>query len=182
MCFLAGSRYDRAAAAEAISRRYERIPPAMPRLLARVAADRAFAELVVQLRTLGWLDWHILQALANAALNDKLSREGLSRDVDRAQARTRELLETWDLDEDLEHPIQVSLDDMEFHRRTTIPLVADVYGLTLHQPTPDFDAIDRFLGDRCFYWTDDVEHADPFPLATELATRTLSQPRRRVTD
>ena len=36
-------------------------------------------------------------------------------------------------------------------------------GLECHQQTPDFDAISDFLGYRFNYWTDDVEHENPFP-------------------
>jgi len=33
-------------------------------------------------------------------------------------------------------------------------------GLEVHQPTPDFNAISDFLGQRYSYWTDDIEHPD----------------------
>jgi hypothetical protein len=34
--------------------------------------------------------------------------------------------------------------------------------LTVHQGTPDIGAIERVLAERYGYWTDDIEHADPF--------------------
>jgi hypothetical protein len=39
---------------------------------------------------------------------------------------------------------------------------AETYGLELHQLTPDFPALEDFITHRYNFWTDDVEHADPF--------------------
>lgn len=41
---------------------------------------------------------------------------------------------------------------------------AKTYKLELHQPTPVFSAIEDFLAKRYNFWTDDVEHDDPFAL------------------
>ena len=35
-------------------------------------------------------------------------------------------------------------------------------GLECRQSTPDFEAIDHFLRYRYNYWTDNIEHTDPF--------------------
>ena len=39
---------------------------------------------------------------------------------------------------------------------------AKTYGLETHQRTPNFSAIDDFLSHRYNFWTDDIEHDDPF--------------------
>jgi hypothetical protein len=162
-----GPTYDIASALEAIARRYERIPQLIPGLIQRLEADEAFLAAVAEMRTRGWLDWHILQALASAAMNDALLREGLATggDADAARRRAAELIETGGFDEDPGHPLTLTVDDMEFARRSSIPLVIDIYGLRLNQPTPDFAAIDRFLGERYRYWTDDVDHPSYFSKA-----------------
>jgi hypothetical protein len=164
-----GPTYDRDEALDMIRRRYELTPKAIPNLLGRLRADAEFAEVVVALRQHGWRDWHILLAVNNAALNDKLRREDVVTDRAEAERRTQEWIKNFDLDEDRERPIAFTVDEMQFHRRMTIPLALRGYGLSLHQPTPDFDAIDRFLGERYGYWEDDVEHEDLFPLASETA-------------
>ena len=43
-----------------------------------IQVGRPPKEVVSLLRARGWLDWHILQALATTAMNDRLDREGLS--------------------------------------------------------------------------------------------------------
>jgi hypothetical protein len=159
-----GPTYDRAAALQAVTLRYERIPPLIPNLVQRLEGDDEFLAVVRELRFRGWLDWHILQSLATAAVNAQLDREGLSTagDMDAANRRVSELMRAGGFDEDSAHPMSLSADDMEFFRRASIPLVVGIYGLSLNQATPDWNAIDRVLGERYGYWTDDVDHPPYF--------------------
>jgi hypothetical protein len=166
-----GPTYDRDLALQAIRDRYTRSTELIPRTLARLAEDQQFLHLVAELRNRGWRDWHVLQALMNAALNDKLEREGLNTygQLEESQRRTRELLDSGDLEEDPERPLgPFSSDDLDFHRRNAIPVMLHGWDLELHQQTPDFVAIERFLGERYRYWSDDVSHDDLFPLASDL--------------
>jgi hypothetical protein len=41
---------------------------------------------------------------------------------------------------------------------------AKTYKLELHSPTPNFSEIEDFLAQRYNFWTDDVDHEDPFAL------------------
>jgi hypothetical protein len=164
----AGPTYDRAAALNAIALRYERIPRLISRLMQRLEADDAFLAAVGELRERGWLDWHVLQALANAAMNRQLQREGLATHghLEAANRRARELMESGSIDDDVLDSLVLTIDDLEFARRSSIPLVIRVYGLELNQSTPDFAAIDRLLGERYGYWTDDVDHPRYFTNAS----------------
>jgi hypothetical protein len=139
----------------------------IPKTLARLGADVTFADHVRTLRKAGWLDWHIVQAVVNAALNDRVRREGIDTfDLDVVTRRTRELYALGDFEEDPQHPLELTASSLDLYRLGAIPVVLNRWRLGLHQRAPDFPAIDTFLRVRYGYWTDDVEHADPFPMAT----------------
>lgn len=44
--------------------------------------------------------------------------------------------------------------------------LVEYWKLDLRQRTPDFPAIESFLAERYAYWTDDIDHDDPFPQVT----------------
>jgi hypothetical protein len=75
------------------------------------------------------------------------------------------------LPHELEKPdaIPVPLEEYEEkklreHFQMFVIAFAETYKLQLHQQTPDCAAIEDFLTHRYNFWTDDVEHADPFEL------------------
>ena len=51
---------------------------------------------------------------------------------------------------------------LRFNQKSGMILTLKVLGLECHQSTPDFKGIDHFLRYRYNYWTDDIEHTDPF--------------------
>jgi hypothetical protein len=57
--------------------------------------------------------------------------------------------------------------------------VLKIWTLEVRQPTPDFPAIEQFLSERYSYWSDDVEHIDPFPQVT--MPRQPREPARKKT-
>ncbi len=69
-----GRGYDRKEAEDAIRRRYERAIVPIRWTVARLIRAPQFCALVSTLRTEGWKDWHILQAVANIAINERVSR------------------------------------------------------------------------------------------------------------
>ena len=48
------------------------------------------------------------------------------------------------------------------HIRFYMLAFARAYGLECHQQTPDFEGVEDFIAQRYHFWTDDVEHVDPF--------------------
>jgi hypothetical protein len=48
------------------------------------------------------------------------------------------------------------------YHRTNMISTLRLLGLECRQATPDFEAIDHFLRVRYNYWTDNIEHTDPF--------------------
>jgi hypothetical protein len=52
----------------------------------------------------------------------------------------------------------LSVERLSQMRRFSFMSSLSRWGLELHQPTPDLQAIEELLGERYGYWHDDVEH------------------------
>jgi hypothetical protein len=161
-----GPTYDRAAALERITERYNRIPNMIPKALERLRRDRTFLGIVKELRSRGWQDWHILQALVNDALNHRLHAEGLGTagTHDATHERMNELMDSGDIDESAGDLLEPTLKDLEFQGDIQLAVILKGWDLELNQPTPDIPGLERFLARRYHYWDDDVAHEDFFPI------------------
>lgn len=160
-----GPTYDRSIARDLIRSRYERIPSMIPKALERLALDSNFLEVVSELRSRRWLDWHILQSLVNHAVNKRLAAEGLSTagTHDERIARLKELMDgAAVVDETPADPLQPTLEDMEFHGEIQLGVILTGWELELHQSTPDIPALRIFLDWRYHYFEDDIEHPPYF--------------------
>ena len=159
-----GPGYDAEEAREAIRRRYENSLAPIRYTLRRLVADQQFCALVSQLREEGWKDWHILWTLANAAANERLNKT-LTRDDlgPETMASMRRLIHEEETNEQADKlSATVFLEEnLRFYFNTLLTGFAKTAGLELHQSTPDFPALERFLTDR-YGLKDDVEHDDVF--------------------
>lgn len=73
----AGPRYDHDIALANIQETYEYLPSLLSQTLPRALADPATVAGFHELRREGWLDWHLLIAIHNAALNVRAAAAGL---------------------------------------------------------------------------------------------------------
>lgn len=155
-----GPGYDADDARDAIRRRYENSIAPIRYTLPRLVRDPHFCALVSQLRKEGWRDWHILQALANAAANERLNRRHRT-DALGPETMTvmRELINEEETSEESEKlPDSVfSEENLRTHLTTSITVFAAYHGLEVQQRTPDFPALERLLTER-YGFKDDVEH------------------------
>jgi len=161
-----GQGYSPAQADEMLRNRYRRLAPVIALTLPRINQDTAFRTVVAELRRRGWLDWHLLTAAANIAINYRLRQMGAldrapSDDEKRKLGQLALQPETPDMPE---VPLSLfTIQAMEDARCTAMLSLVGNWGLHGHQPTPDFPAITKVLADRFGYWTDDVPHDDFFP-------------------
>ncbi|HZK16352.1 MAG TPA: hypothetical protein VFC52_07180 [Solirubrobacterales bacterium] len=161
-----GPTYDRDEAEKMIARRYERIPQLIARTLERARGEPAFRELVEELRSQGWRDWHILQALVNLSINHRLRAEGLNTHeaVSAKDPRIAEISSNPEAEgESLPDPAAITVEELDLSRRIGNMMVVKNWDL---DPRAGFGAVDpysRFLAERYAYWSDDVPHEDPFP-------------------
>ncbi|WP_420621947.1 hypothetical protein [Candidatus Poriferisodalis sp.] len=68
--------YSKDTANELLHYRYRTVPQSLRITLTRLLATRQFLLVVARLRSEGWLDWHILTAAMNIALNYRLASSG----------------------------------------------------------------------------------------------------------
>jgi hypothetical protein len=124
---------------------------------------------VSQLREEGWKDWHILQALANAAANERLNRKlGPNAWGPETMTLMRQLMDEEETKEESEKlPDSVfSEENLRIYLKTAITGFATYSGLESHQRTPDFSALERLLTER-YGFKDDVEHDGVFSACEE---------------
>ena len=157
-----GPGYSRERAEEGLRRRYERTPLPIQRTLDQLVQNHEFQGVIHTLRGVGWLDWHILQAVMHLVLNYRIQR---AQSLGLGPREVEELSNRWVNELEKENSIPVpleefSLENLRLQLRFSMLATVRSYGLELPHGTPDFEAISDFLGERYRYWVDDVEHPD----------------------
>ena len=165
-----GPTYSRDKAIELLRTRYENLAQFLRFTAVVLSSADEFKPTVQALRADGWLDWHILTAIANITLNYRfpLSSTHTSEKILREMMQSASNPESATAD-----PVPVSqftLERMRTARHAAMLNLLTHWGLECHQRTPDFPAIERLLAARCGYWDEDVPHADPFPELDEPET------------
>lgn len=129
-------------------------PRLLPLSTLRLLHDDAdFAQTVAQLRSRGWRDHHILTSVMNITLNHRAQELGIDL---RDPAAQKELFTTPETtDSPLVPATEFTPDAMEQARRYALPAVPTTWGLTIHSPTPDLDAVEAVLVDHYAYWDAD---------------------------
>jgi hypothetical protein len=160
-----GPGYNSEDAQQKVRNRYEGFLRPVALTLKNLNKELPFRLTVSQLRSAGWKDWHILSAVYHMTMNYRLEY------TRRTQSREAYIAASKQLPHELEKPDAMPVPIEEFEERKLrehfqmfVIAFAETYRLQLHQQTPDFTAIEDFLAYRYNFWTDDVEHADPFAL------------------
>lgn len=143
--------------------RYRNLPPMIRYTLPRLLEHARIRQLFAELRADGWLDWHLLNAAANIAANQRVYAAKLPLPP-RNEVERKFIGRFMRMPEDANGPV-VPLD---LFTRKSMQDALDLsalhtlknWGLEDHQTTPDFPAILTLLGQRYGYWTDDVPHED----------------------
>ena len=159
-----GPTFEVRQAEEMLRNRYTLFSRTLQKTLPMLRTAEQFGETVRRLREEGWLDWHILTAVANIVMNYRSSLTG--QDPRRRGVRETVARFAFEPETDsspLAPPHIFTLDAMQSARQIAmLPLVRH-WGLEFHQATPDLGGIERLLASRFGYWDHDVHHDDPFP-------------------
>ena len=159
-----GPTHSRDRADELLQTRYTALAKSLRITVVMLASSQEFRSIVGELRTMGWLDWHILTAVANIVMNYRFPSD---RFYILSEATQREMMEAALRPESATaDPVPIGLftpDAMNSNRQLAMMSLLNHWGLECHQRTPDIPAIERLLADRYGYWSDDVPHDDPFP-------------------
>ena len=170
-----GPTYSRETAVEMLGNRYEQLIGIMRRTLPRLRESPAFLAVVTELRQVGWLDWHLLTAVYNIALQSRLAHAGLNtrEALERpgAEKATRELLFSPENSDEPEVPLAAfSVSGMRWGLQQSIPSTIANWDLHPRSHYADYPALRRLLVARYGYETDDIEHDDPFALSGTATT------------
>ena len=155
-----GPGYSDEEAEESVARRYEHASRAIPFTLARLRRSPEFRSVTKSLRAEGWRDWHLLLAIGNVTWNYRGHRLfGPNGLADKAVVNR---LAYQPEDEGVlpvppgEYTVEAMRDALQRSMVSTL----HGWGLTVHQETPDLQAIEHFLAVRYRYWAIDVPHAE----------------------
>ncbi|GAA3250767.1 hypothetical protein ACFO1B_44030 [Dactylosporangium siamense] len=163
-----GPGYEHKEALEAVRRRYANTLPTLRYTLPRLLADAGFRTVVANLRTEGWLDWHLLNAIASLVAFERVRRSGLPlppRTQADAEMLHRVRFHPEEPDDVRVPPREFTEDALRMQLNASVLVTLTNFDLQTNQRTPNFGAIFDLLGRRYGYWTDDVEHDDVFPEA-----------------
>ncbi|GGY71126.1 hypothetical protein GCM10010326_76660 [Streptomyces xanthochromogenes] len=161
-----GPGYEHETALGTVRNRYANLLPIVRYTLPRLAADPGFRRTATQLRQEGWRDWHLLTAIANAAGNHRAQQQGLRPspgDSPEHRARILAAMQAPERPDDPPVPAQPFTEHaLRSHLSVAAVSTARGLGLAIRPGPLDSQALLSVLGDRYGYWTDDIEHTDPF--------------------
>lgn len=161
-----GPTYSVEEAKELLQGRYTNSVRPIRFTLAKLQSDPSFSETVQQLRNEGWLDWHILTAIASNTVNFRVNLDSRARtDINYMKILFNKFMfedeqEDWPVVPNVCFTIDRLRNAIHMNMLSTLRVV----GLECHQETPDIRAIETFLSKRYNFKSDDVEHIDYFSL------------------
>lgn len=159
-----GSGYSEEIAEEYLKNRYARSTIPIEYTLKRLLKNPEFKSTVERLRADGWLDWHILTSVFAAAINYRVRQNSEARhDIQVYNRLFQKIMNEPERKTSTLVPLsEFTEKKLRMCQRMNMLSTLKVLGLECRQSTPDFEAIDHFLRVRYNYWTDDIEHTDPF--------------------
>ena len=149
--------------------RYEALAQSVRITAAVLHHSEEFRTTLQALRADGWLDWHILTAISNVAMNYRFP---LRRHATNSRVPERDGIEASQALRSPQHPrfpiSQFTPERMHDHETGCDDVPTYNTGtLECYQRTPDIRAIEALLAARYGYWDEDDPHEDPFPEADE---------------
>lgn len=156
-----GPGYDPAEALEAVKARYERVSDLYALTIARALQDDRIHGLLQDLRNDGWLDWHLLGAIASIAVNYRANNLGLYNRPQLDREAIAKLMYTKETETSIEVPLDAyTADALKQALQTNALTTAAGLGLTPPTQTPNLNANLDLLRTRYGYVTDDLPHID----------------------
>jgi hypothetical protein len=161
--------YSKELAEEHLQNRYTKLAIPIQLTLKHLSSNSEFKRIVEKLRAEGWLDWHIMSSVFSITVNYRVMvgqamMKNLSyQNTEGINKLYQEALREVEGESSVPVPFsEFTEEKLREHQRLSMISTIKVLGLECRQQTPDLDAIDHFLRHRYNYWTDDIEHTDPF--------------------
>jgi len=149
-----GPKYDQAEALNAVRNRYENIISRLQYTLPRLATDALFQQVLLELRSEGWRDWHVLLAVFNLALNLRTPLRPGARPPAGPPSETAA--------SSVLSLAAFTAPALRQHLKIAQVATLRSMGLDYKLPLIVTDAVNRVLAERYRYWNEDIEHDDPF--------------------
>jgi len=159
------SLYDRDKSLAAIKSRYEKSHRCIKHTLKKLCTNTSFVNTINKMRSNGWLDWHILCAVASLIINDRLKfiAPTSKADVERMGLQTFDQIHSEEKPNVPMPPVSLfSEDSITMAIKLNLLSTMKVLGLQHKSQTPNFDGIIRFMTAKFRFSSDDVEHDDYF--------------------
>jgi hypothetical protein len=159
-----GPGYSKKNAEAILKKRYRIFVIPIRLTLKELGNNEDFMLLVKKLRQEGWLDWHLLSSISNVATSYRFRKIlGPYADPKAHKDFFINLMKEPEKETSLSIPIsEFSEKNLRFALNVSMVATISNLGLEVRQRTPDLDAIDHFLRNRYNYWTDDIDHENPF--------------------
>lgn len=165
-----GPGYSKELVDEYLANRYARTMVPIRYTLKRLLKNAEFRATVQRLRDDGWLDWHILAAICSIVVNYRALKSSPARDINSYTRLFERMINELESEYDIPIPLQEFTEEaLRLHQKMNMIASLKVWGLECHKSTPDFEVIAHFLRCRYNYWTDDIEHDDPFSYAESVS-------------
>lgn len=157
------SNYEQDESVQSIQSHYDNCLQLLKFTLPRLLRDDAFRSTIVELRSDGWRDWHILLAIVRIRLNYA------TRQITPKWSKSEEYQQTYRrllqrAEEEADPAPLVELFTIEEMRQALMLSQLAILrgmGFDCRQELHVSKAVDAFRR-RFNYWTDDVKHGDPF--------------------
>ena len=162
-----GPTYSSEKARQFLQTRYEALAQSVRITAAVLCRSEEFRPTLQALRADGWLDWHILTAISNIAMNYRFPLSSTPP----TEEYLKEMFRSASSPESATAPpvpvSQFTPERMQTMRQAAMMSLLRNWDLECCQSTPDLPAIERLLAARYGYWDEDDPHDDPFPAADE---------------
>lgn len=145
-----------------VTYRCQHIPPLLPATLPALRADPTFRQTLNALRASGWLDWQLLVAVHNIALNERIGARHFDTTEEQVEAFRAEIRDA----ETPDDPVPVAAYTAE---RLTSALetslasaIVNHWHLVVRAGPVDIEGVRTLLDTRFSYSPTDTPHEDPF--------------------
>jgi hypothetical protein len=159
-----GPTYSSNEAKELLKRRYEKIESLVTITLKEALKNQEFVGTIKRLKEKGWLDWQLLTAIwlicvdYRVRLNDYATSNNQIYDtLFSALMYDPETIQSSPVP-----AVEFSESRLLFQMHANMIHSIHIYGLEIHQKTPDFNAIFDFLKNRYRFVSDDITHKEFF--------------------
>ena len=160
-----GPTYSEEKARDLLDTRYQNLARVLRKTIPKLKESSGFLRTVGRLRSEeGWLDWHILTAVLNLTMSYRFPLQPSEYPSETVVRQMNDAAYEPEPDDARVVPAyRLTPRTLREARQRAMLSLVHIWGLTLHQRTPDFPAIERLLAARYGYWTDDAPHDDLLP-------------------